>query len=61
MPNGRGFVGTAAKGDGDANWWIAELDAFDVGGGSRRIASFDLQMSVRASRLTAAPSGSSAA
>ncbi|TLY99942.1 MAG: hypothetical protein E6K39_19040, partial [Gammaproteobacteria bacterium] len=23
MPDGRGFVGTAAKGDGDANWWIA--------------------------------------
>src|SRR5213078_3327544 len=38
MPDGRGFVGTAAKGDGDANWWIAELDAFDIGGGSRRIA-----------------------
>src|SRR5438876_9112810 len=46
MPNGRGFVGTAAKGDGDRNWWIAELDAFDIGGGSRRIASFELQMSV---------------
>jgi len=46
MPDGRGFVGTAAKGDGDANWWIAELDAFDIGGGSRRIASFELQMSV---------------
>ena len=28
-PDSRGFVGIAAKGDGDANWWIAELDAFD--------------------------------
>src|SRR5262249_9472605 len=46
MPDGRGFVGTAAKGDGDANWWVAELDVFEVKGSTRRIASFDLQMSV---------------
>jgi dipeptidyl aminopeptidase/acylaminoacyl peptidase len=46
MPDGHGFVGTAAKGDGDANWWVAELDAFEVAGGSHRIASFELQMSV---------------
>src|SRR5947207_623005 len=45
-PDGRAFVGTAAKGDCDANWWIAELDAFDIGGGRRRIASFEVQMSV---------------
>lgn len=29
-PDGRGFVGTAAQGDGDKNWWIAKLYAFDV-------------------------------
>jgi len=46
-PDARGFVGTASKGDGDANWWIAELDEFNIGvTGSRRIARFDLQMSV---------------
>jgi dipeptidyl aminopeptidase/acylaminoacyl peptidase len=28
-PDGRGFVGTAAPGDGDNNWWIAKLYAFD--------------------------------
>jgi dipeptidyl aminopeptidase/acylaminoacyl peptidase len=46
-PDSRGFVGIAAKGDGDANWWIAELDAFDRAGlGTRLIAHFDLQMAV---------------
>ena len=29
-PDG-GFVGTASHGDGDANWWIARLYAFDAG------------------------------
>ena len=28
-PDGRGFVATAAKGDGDNNWWIATLDRVD--------------------------------
>lgn len=36
-PDGRGFVGTAAKGDGDDNWWLAELDAFDRAGGATRV------------------------
>jgi len=27
-PDGSGFVGTAAHGDGDNNWWIAKLYAF---------------------------------
>jgi dipeptidyl aminopeptidase/acylaminoacyl peptidase len=29
-PDSKGFVATAAKGDGDNNWWLAELDAFDL-------------------------------
>jgi dipeptidyl aminopeptidase/acylaminoacyl peptidase len=29
-PDGRGFVGTAAPGDGDNNYWIAKLYAFDA-------------------------------
>jgi dipeptidyl aminopeptidase/acylaminoacyl peptidase len=29
-PDGRGFVGTAAPGDGDNNWWLAKLYAFDA-------------------------------
>jgi dipeptidyl aminopeptidase/acylaminoacyl peptidase len=39
-PDGRGFVATAAKGDGDNNWWIAELDHVDLAGGAMtRIAA----------------------
>ncbi len=30
-PDGSGFVGTAAPGDGDNNWWIAKLYAFEAG------------------------------
>jgi dipeptidyl aminopeptidase/acylaminoacyl peptidase len=29
-PDGHGFVGTAAPGDGDNNWWVAKLYAFDA-------------------------------
>jgi dipeptidyl aminopeptidase/acylaminoacyl peptidase len=30
LPDGRGFVGTAAPGDGDDNWWVAKLYRFDA-------------------------------
>jgi dipeptidyl aminopeptidase/acylaminoacyl peptidase len=41
-PDGKGFIGTAAKGDGDNNWWLAELDAFDLTQGApRQIAGPD--------------------
>jgi dipeptidyl aminopeptidase/acylaminoacyl peptidase len=36
-PDGRGFVGTAAAGDGDRNWWVAKLYAFDAGSGQARL------------------------
>ncbi len=32
-PDGSGFVATAAPGDGDDNWWVAKLYAFDIAGG----------------------------
>ncbi|MEJ0006456.1 MAG: prolyl oligopeptidase family serine peptidase [Steroidobacteraceae bacterium] len=32
---GAGFVGTAAPGDGDNNWWIAKLYAFEPSGEAR--------------------------
>ena len=35
-PDGRGFIATAAKGDGDNNWWLAELDVFDLAKGAPR-------------------------
>jgi dipeptidyl aminopeptidase/acylaminoacyl peptidase len=28
IPDGSGFVGTAAEGDGDSNWWVAKLYHF---------------------------------
>lgn len=44
-PDSKGFVGTAAKGDGDNNWWIAKLEAFDAATGAERvIASPKVQM-----------------
>jgi dipeptidyl aminopeptidase/acylaminoacyl peptidase len=33
-PDETGFIGTAAPGDGDNNWWVAKLYAFDARRGS---------------------------
>jgi len=35
-PDGRGFVATSAKGNGDANWWVATIDAIDAETGALR-------------------------
>jgi dipeptidyl aminopeptidase/acylaminoacyl peptidase len=35
--DGRGFVGTAAPGDGDKNWWVAKLYSFDGDSSRERI------------------------
>ncbi|WP_443748160.1 S9 family peptidase [Asticcacaulis solisilvae] len=43
-PDGQGFVATAAKGDGDNNWWTARLESFTLSGESRVIAAPDMQM-----------------
>src|SRR6185437_3188102 len=44
-PDGKGFAATAAKGNGDNNWWIASLDYVDLGSGALRvIASPKMQM-----------------
>jgi dipeptidyl aminopeptidase/acylaminoacyl peptidase len=46
-PDGRGFVVTAAKGNGDNNWWIAEIDAVDLATGrSRTITRPNFQISM---------------
>ena len=37
LPDGKGFVATAAKGNGDDNWWIAKLIAVDLAGGPARV------------------------
>jgi dipeptidyl aminopeptidase/acylaminoacyl peptidase len=36
-PDGRGFVATAAKGNGDNNWWVAKLIAVDADSGATRV------------------------
>ena len=43
-PDGKGFAATAAKGDGDNNWWIAKLVAVGMDGGFRQIADPGVQM-----------------
>jgi dipeptidyl aminopeptidase/acylaminoacyl peptidase len=43
-PDGRGFVGTAAQGNGDNNWWVAKLQSFSLDGTTRIIAAPPLQM-----------------
>ncbi len=35
-PDGRGFVATAAHGNGDNNWWVAKLVAVDAATGTMR-------------------------
>jgi dipeptidyl aminopeptidase/acylaminoacyl peptidase len=35
-PNGKGYVATSALGNGDANWWVATLDAIDATTGAVR-------------------------
>lgn len=37
LKDGSGFVGTAAPGDGDQNWWSAKLYAFDVATAGARV------------------------
>jgi dipeptidyl aminopeptidase/acylaminoacyl peptidase len=36
-PGGKGFIGTAAPGDGDNNWWTAKLYAFSEDGSGAQI------------------------
>ncbi len=43
-PDGKGFAATAAKGDGDNNWWIAKLVSVGVDGSFREIADPHVQM-----------------
>lgn len=43
-PDGKGFVVSEAKGDGDNNWWIAKLAAVGVDGSFREIAAPTVQI-----------------
>jgi dipeptidyl aminopeptidase/acylaminoacyl peptidase len=47
MPDGAGFVATAAKGDGDNNWWVAKLVAIAPAASTLRvIATPPVQMNL---------------
>ncbi len=43
-PDGRGFVATAARGNGDNNWWVAKLQSFTLDGATRILAAPAFQM-----------------
>ena len=43
-PDGKAFVATEAKGDGDNNWWVAKLAAVGLDGAFREIAEPGVQM-----------------
>src|SRR6201996_8161269 len=45
-PDGKGFVATGAKGNGDNNWWVASLDYVDANGSLRVIAAPQMQMNM---------------
>jgi dipeptidyl aminopeptidase/acylaminoacyl peptidase len=36
-PDGKGFIATGAKGNGDNNWWVAKLAYVDVASGALRV------------------------
>lgn len=38
-PDGRGFVATSARGNGDNNWWVATLGHVDLASGALRIVA----------------------
>jgi dipeptidyl aminopeptidase/acylaminoacyl peptidase len=45
-PDGREFIGTAAPGPGDNNWWIAKLYRFDGSGQAKVIYKPELQIGI---------------
>ena len=45
-PDGRGFVATGAKGNGDNNWWVAKLLHIDAAGNERVIAAPNTQLNL---------------
>ena len=46
-PDGKGFVATSAKGNGDNNWWIATLGHVDLASGAlRTLAAPKMQITV---------------
>jgi len=38
-PDGKGFIATSAKGNGDNNWWVAKLSHIDAASGALRVVA----------------------
>jgi dipeptidyl aminopeptidase/acylaminoacyl peptidase len=53
-PDGKGFVGTAAPGDGDNNWWTAKLYAFGAADGAGQIiySPTDIRQQIAAPKVS---------
>ena len=53
-PDGKGFVGTAAPGDGDNNWWTAKLYTFGAAGGGGQIiySPTDIRQQIAAPKVS---------
>jgi dipeptidyl aminopeptidase/acylaminoacyl peptidase len=51
-PDGKGFVGTAAPGDGDENWWSAKLYAFEGGNSRVLYAPTDIRQQIAAPKVS---------
>jgi dipeptidyl aminopeptidase/acylaminoacyl peptidase len=51
-PDAKGFVGTAAPGDGDANWWTAKLYSFESGNGHVLYAPTDIRQQIAAPKVS---------
>jgi dipeptidyl aminopeptidase/acylaminoacyl peptidase len=53
-PGGKGFVGTAAPGNGDDNWWSAKLYAFSAADGVAKVlyAPTDIRQQIAAPKVS---------
>ena len=60
-PNGTGFVGTAAPGDGDNNWWVAKLYAFDAATGAASVIHAPSNPQEQIAKPLVSPDGKSVA
>ena len=58
-PDGRGFVGTAAAGDGDSKWWVAALYVFEAGAPTARVIYRPSSAQQQLAAPTVAPDGQS--
>lgn len=61
LPDGSGFVGTAAPGDGDSHWWTAKLYAFGRDAAAARTLYVQSDPRQQIAKPTVSPDGTSVA